>query len=279
MDLPKLIQNVKTFTVKGLIRDREGIVKHQHNFLIRCTSLLDRFMPKHNIFREKWDNLIILDACRFDFFKKAVKIMKIEGKLQKIFSPGTHTITFCEKTFTKEKYNDIVCINANPHVGRTVGHKFHDIISVWSSNWCAIWGTVLPEDMTQSILNATIQYPNKRLLIWYVQPHYPFIGYYITPTGAIEGCRSYVLFKDFEMFFNCDLTKKELRKRYMENLIRVLGEVKKVLKFLHGKTIITSDHGESLGDYFFPIIPIRVYGHYKDVKNRKMLIVPWFVCE
>jgi len=35
-----------------------------------------------DIKKEKWNNLIILDACRYDYFKEAIKKTKIKGILE-----------------------------------------------------------------------------------------------------------------------------------------------------------------------------------------------------
>jgi len=40
---------------------------------------------------KKWDFLIILDACRYDFFEKHIwKYM--DGKLMRVLSPGGYTV-------------------------------------------------------------------------------------------------------------------------------------------------------------------------------------------
>lgn len=255
----------------------KGLIKYRNKVLTFISSLYKYLLPKHSIFQEDWKNMIILDACRYDFFKKAIDI---NGKLKKIFSVATHTKIFCLKTFTKEKYDDIVCISTNPYVDREVGDKFHAIIPVWKTAWSDKYFTVLPKDVIPFVLNATIKYPNKKLLIWFVQPHYPYLYYkrYSSPYGMIMGGRSTNFFKEFKLFSWAHLSKKELKRRYMKNLVIVLEVCKKLLKILHGKTIISSDHAECLGDYF-PFTPIKIYGHYIDIKTPKMYVVPYFICD
>ena len=250
------------------------LMKYREKFLIQASKLCN-LLPKNSIFQEDWKNLIILDACRYDAFKKA---NTIKGKLQKHFSIASHTIVFCQKTFIKEKYDDIVCISTNRHVDREVGHKFHDIIPVWKTSWNKKIATVLPKDLILPVLNATLKYPNKRLLIWFIQPHYPYLYYTLSPIGFLSGGQSYNFFRFFRFFFNVNLTQEELKKRYMKNLLIVLETCKKLLPILHGKTIITSDHAECLGDYF-PFTGIQTYGHYRDVRTPKMHKVPYFICE
>jgi len=250
------------------------LIKYRDKLLIQASRLCD-LLPKNSIFQENWKNLIILDACRYDFFKKA---NTIKGKLEKHYSVASHTIVFCKKTFIKDKYDDIVCISTNPHVDREVGHKFHDIIPVWKDNWNKKYATVLPKDIIQSVLNATIKYPNKRLLIWFIQPHYPYLYHTLSPIGFLSGGQSYKFFQFFRFFFNVHISIKELKKRYMKNLLIVLDTCKYLLNILNGKTVITSDHAECLGD-FFPFTHIKIYGHYYDIKTPKMHKVPYLICD
>ncbi len=251
----------------------KGLIKYRNKFLIQASRLCN-LLPKYPILQDNWKNLIILDACRYDYFKKA---NSIKGKLQKIYSVAPHTIPFCEKTFTKDKYDDIVCISTNPHVDKTVGHKFHDIIPVWKNGWNEKYNTVLPKDVIPFVLNATIKYPNKRLLIWFMQPHYPYLYHILNPMGFLSGGQSYNFFTYYQFFFYTHLSEEGLKKRYMKNLIIVLETCEKLLGILHGKTVITSDHAECLGDYF-PFTRIKIYGHYKDIKTPKMYQVPYFTC-
>lgn len=263
--------------MKFMTEKPKGIIKWRNKVLVRLSCLYKYILPKHSIFQEDWKNMIILDACRYDFFKKA---NTIKGKLKKNFSVATHTKTFCQKTFTKEKYDDIVCLSANPHVDREVGDKFHAIIPLWETAWSAKFATILPKDVIQYVFNATIKYPDKKLLIWFVQPHYPYLYYrgWGSAFGIFNGRQSYNFFKEFNLFFWAHLSQKELKRRYMKNLTIVLETCKKILPILNGKTIISSDHGESLGN-FFPFTPIRIYGHYIPIQNPKMYIVPYFICD
>lgn len=253
------------------LEKHKGLLKYRDWCLTKLSKIYN-LLQKDSIFREDWKNCIILDACRYDKFKKA---NQIDGKLHKIYSVATHTIPFCSKTFTKKKYDDIVCLSANPHVDRTLGHKFHKCIPVWDG--AITNGTTLPESFIKPVLEATIKYPNKKLLIWFVQPHTPYIGYkYPQPYGTIYGMQTRRFFKHFQLFFWSHLSKKQLNKRYMRNLVEVLVVCEKLLKILHGKTVITSDHGECLGERI-PLTPIKIYGHYEDIHSLKMYEVPYFI--
>ena len=79
------------------------------------------------------------------------------------------------KNFSGKKFLDTVYITANPFVNR-FSSSFYKVISVWDSGWDEDLGTVLPEVMVEYALKAGSEYPDKRLIIHFIQPHYPYIG-------------------------------------------------------------------------------------------------------
>jgi len=101
-----------------------------------------------NLVEEDWDFLIILDACRFDFFKELYmkKYKHIGGNLKKAISPVTFTTDWLDKNF-KGFYDDIVYISANPYINSKVkgvaSHGFEfdakkhffKVIDVWDWGW------------------------------------------------------------------------------------------------------------------------------------------------
>jgi membrane-anchored protein YejM (alkaline phosphatase superfamily) len=73
-------------------------------------------------------------------------------------------------------------------------------------------------------------------------------------------------------------THDDIWQAYRENLDLVLSEVEDLLSDLQGKTVITADHGELLGDRERPI-PIRTYWHPEGVYVDSLVKVPWHVYE
>lgn len=51
-----------------------------------------------------------------------------------------------------------------------------------------------------------------------------------------------------------------------------------LLSELDGKTVVTADHGELLGERSFPL-PYREYGHPKGTYTEKLVKVPWHTYE
>lgn len=62
-----------------------------------------------------WDYLIILDACRYDYFEKIYDDY-LNGKLQKVTSPGSNTFSWIVKTFRGSDFSSTIYISGNPHL-------------------------------------------------------------------------------------------------------------------------------------------------------------------
>jgi hypothetical protein len=68
--------------------------------------------------------------------------------------------------------------------------------------------------------------------------------------------------------------RDDLWRAYGDNLRLVLDAVEDLLADVEGRVVLTSDHGNMLGERTFPL-PLRVYGHPKGIRNRELVEVPW----
>ncbi len=66
---------------------------------------------------------------------------------------------------------------------------------------------------------------------------------------------------------------------YCENLNIVLSHVEKLLPDLSGKTVISPDHGNMIGERLRPIPTRRKYDHFYGVYASELVQIPWFVLE
>lgn len=150
--------------------------------------------------------------------------------------------------------------------------EFYDIIDIWKEEgWDEESRTVLPETVNEVALRAAERYPNKRLLIHYLQPHFPFIG----PLGREQFDGDRLNFRWMDMTTGKLGTDPDVvRAAYRENLELVLPYVDTLLHSLQGKTVVTSDHGQMLGERGFPI-PVPGYGHPPGIYNDALTRVPW----
>lgn len=135
-----------------------------------------------SVMEADWDYLVILDACRYDYFSELYRDY-LRGELEKVVSLGSSTLEWCQKSF-QEVYNDVIYISANPYInskGEVKGFKatdhFHKVIDVWDWGWDAELGTVHPKKVNEVAQRVKDNYPSKRLIVHYLQPHAPYLGY------------------------------------------------------------------------------------------------------
>lgn len=286
---------MKPSRLKKFLNNWHNPIFYRNQFLSRISSIVFRKNTGIFVVKEEWDNLIILDACRYDIFKQEINKIGLKGKLKKVKSRGSHTTTFLSENFQKNHYPDIVYVTANPYVDKFHRNKFHSTIPVWKDGWSEKYATVLPETMFDYSLEAILKYPEKRLIIHFMQPHFPYIGYSFG-AEATRKLRNSVLYNQEKMkkkkrplnvklfsLYGVDfyrlISKKDHIEIYRRNLIRTFPHLKKLINSLPGRTVITADHGESLGDIIHPLLPIKLYGHNKMFKNNVLNIVPWFIVD
>lgn len=233
-----------------------------------------------DVFSEDWDNLILLDACRYDMFEDQ---FSFQGDLSGKYSRGSSTVEFLHGNFAGRDLRDTVYVTANPQLYRhrdEIDTRLHDVINIWQEDgWDSDVNTVLPETTTEYARKAAKQYPDKRLIIHYLQPHYPFI------TSETEFDKKHLENPDTEEVFwyqimegKLDVPREAIWKAYRENLEVTIPFVESLLTELEGKTVVTSDHGNMVGERAYPI-PIRIWGHPKGTYTEQLVKVPWFVSQ
>lgn len=281
-------------------------------------------MDRLEIVNEKWDYLVVLDACRYDYFSEVYEKYIQGGRLLKKRSIGSCTNEWRDESFPGY-YDDIVYISANPQIslktsvyGYTAGEHFHNVYELWKEDWDASRGTVLPDKVTERAIEITGNTSDKRIIIHYLQPHAPYIGSSLAPKGyekadiAVErtligiektkpsAFKSKLYEYLLKIFTNNTLLtnrpdwvlrkllgippvapmeiamrtlgKKKLRQAYKANLELVLEQVAVLIKNLSGRIVVTSDHGELLGEH-------RCYSHPKGWTEPILVDVPWLVIE
>jgi len=242
-----------------------------------------------SVAEQDWDNLILLDACRFDLFEQKINKLSISGELEKKASLGTTSAEFLRRNFdTGADFKDIVYVTANPHVETDLDDGiFHAVDHVWRDGWDESTGTVLPETMVERTLKAQSKCPNKRIISHWMQPHRPFIGdYQINTDSGIDGARQRAL--DIEpdrgkrsvwaKMRSGTVEVEEAWKAYESNLQATIEPVEHLVTELDGLSIISADHGEAFGERVSPF-PTTVYGHLSGVRIPSLVDVPWFRCD
>jgi hypothetical protein len=200
-----------------------------------------------------WDTLVILDACRYDLF---ADVNTLDGDLRRVASLGTGTDEFLKRNVDGKTFSDTVYLTANPHL-HFQRAEFHDVVRLWQHDWDDDLDTVRPEVVTDRALEAYRQYPHKRHVVHFVQPHYPFIGEtgreLIESELAIRG-----FLQDHKSIFHHleegTVDHEVVWTAYRENLELTLPHVRRLREELPGRTVVTSDHGNAFGEW-------GVYGH------------------
>lgn len=236
-----------------------------------------------DVMAEDWDNLLLLDGCRVDAYTESEG--RPDDPLETRFSRASTSQTFIERNFNGRELHDTVYVTANPYVKDLDLGVFHTVVNVLDE-WDDDLQTVPPAAVTLAARAAHDRYPEKRLIVHFMQPHYPFIG----PTGRELTHRGYHLEHDGELPPSVwrvlqygyegyeDVTHDRVWNAYIENLEIVLEHVDELLDTLVGRTVISADHGNLLGERVWPI-PARAYGHPKGLRAPELVEVPWHVIE
>lgn len=227
----------------------------------------------------EWDNLVLLDAARFDYFEAT---NPIEGPLRKEISRGKKSWEFIEANFLDRALHDTVYVTANPFSTDIPEGTFHHVDHLHVRAWDDRIGTVRPEDVVEAAIEAHEQYPNKRLIVHYMQPHRPYLGETAEMLRKRLDLQGYGHHDEGIQIWGAvkqrDVTIEETRTAYTESLEIVLNSADELLEELSGKSVVTSDHGEMLGERVFPFTT-RVWGHMEGFDTPTLREVPWLEVE
>lgn len=234
-----------------------------------------------NVFARDWDNLCILDACRYDIFEKH---HEFSGTLSKVRSAGSHSREFITQNFLGTTHHDTVYVTGNPFASLLDGDTFHTVINLFDNEWDESVQTVRPESVVAATVQAREAYPEKRIISHFMQPHYPFLGERGSQfeSGGVSGQvvgHTKETTATPSIWHLLDIGQSPVdsqtaRDAYIENFVLVQEHVQELLNELDGKSVITSDHGNLLGERLWPV-PIRKFGHPKGVRKPGLIEVPW----
>jgi hypothetical protein len=250
-----------------------------------------KFSPDHgfSVMEEDWDSLVILDACRYDMFDR---IVDLPGITEKRHSQASATDDFLRRNFRNGPYFDTVYVTANPRLDTTgdVKSQFHEVVDVWHTDWDEDLETVPPDVMAERTREAHEEFPNKRIISHFIQPHGPFIGKFAKDNvGIHSGIANHKRKamnepEQLEDTYIWELVRQgvvkgETAKRaYDENLEIVVPHLERLVSAIDGKTVITSDHGNMLGERAWPF-PFRMWGHPNGILTDELTTVPWHTIE
>lgn len=208
-----------------------------------------------SVMDEAWDNLIVLDACRADVFEEVAPMDRFD-EYRNVVSLGSHSSEWTRKNFSGKEFGDTVYVSANPHTSKEAGDSFHRIVKMWEQEFDEAENTVLAESMVSATKVAHEEYPDKRLIAHFMQPHGPFVGSDIElPDG------------DHDAYWRA----------YRENLEYALEHALELASDLPGTTVITADHGHvEVGRV---LGALGLDSHKPGLRYPGLVEVPWAVIE
>ncbi|WP_423743383.1 hypothetical protein V5735_09965 (plasmid) [Haladaptatus sp. SPP-AMP-3] len=241
---------------------------------------------------EDWDNLVLIDACRRDIFETEIGVDQFD-EYRVVRSQGSATPEWIQENFTGKKFGDTVYVSANPWVSKFAKDSFHHVENIWMKKFDVSVETIVESDVIKDTgadnsrpvdaetLNIHAkrmaeEYPEKRLLVHYFQPHAPYIG---NRDGSLKDPSEVDAdFHPGKPLKDGKVDKGAVWEAYTYNLHYVWHHAQQLIEELDGKTVVTSDHGEMFGEWQKPF-PIRGYDHPPNLRHPQLVNVPWAVVD
>jgi hypothetical protein len=268
--------------IYGAVRDPKKIneeVKYIYEKFKFRSKYRDR--KSKNPLKQDYDNLIILDACRYDMLRE---FTPFDNDVEYRILKSSNSIEFSENYINGNKFFDTVLVSANPYTTQAGAGSFSECYSpkfekpnYWSKYFD-------PEAVYELSLEAYQEHTDKKMVVHFMQPHAPYYGekaellrdklkkdgykFFSWNKHISPNNNEYVLANLLDAAQEKLITKDDLKEVYVENLSIALNYVKKLNEYIDGKTIVTADHGE--------LLKWRVgHGPNMDVEGLKK--VPWQV--
>jgi hypothetical protein len=157
---------------------------------------------------------------------------------------------------------------------------------------------VHPRQLIERATDLQGDFPNKRFIVHMMVPHTPYHStrarelrkrvvesknIKFSMTDIDEG-RSDTMSEEYDFYSllnACErgyISDDELMHVYKENVEIGIDYAKKLLEKIYGKTIITSDHGELLGERIPPLF-LKEYGHGEGIYHDSLRSVPYLIID
>jgi len=243
------------------------------------------------IWAGEWDICLVLDGCRVDTWRRIAPEYGFENG-QTAVSVGSASMEWLAETFGaryRTQWSAAGYVTANPFSGERGGesrflrssasplaeHGLVYLDEVWRDQWQPReLPTVPPDILTGRGLYAWQQRDRlgvDRLVVHYMQPHTPFrsrtewtAGWALDgfSTGDGRGKDDWAKVRDGE------IEREAFLEAYRDNLRWVLGEVQRWARTVDATILVTSDHGNALGEW-------GEWGHPAGSANPVLRRVPW----
>lgn len=228
-----------------------------------------RLRKGRNVFDHEWDVLLILDACRYDMYQEVV------GRGDPVLSVASTSTEWMEATFDERFADELsrtAYVSANPYSHKLDESRFGLIDHVWRDHWDEDLGTIPAEPVTDHGIAAARSGAYDRIILHYMQPHFPFVG---TEQFGRLGRGGFDLGDDegqnvWRMVERGEVDPERAIDAYYDNLRYVYESVETVLENVDGTVVVTADHANALGEW-------NLWGHRAYVPFTAVRQVPWDV--
>lgn len=221
--------------------------------------------------------------------------------MKPVISKAATSREFMREHFANKTYHDTVYVTANANLEREDvldgGQDiFHTIIKTFA-DYGERGENIHPKTIFENAIDAHKRFPDKRLIIHFMQPHTPYYGDYADNLRSklqkehnieftkIKKSEKRPKNKNSEELSHLGeavsqgyLPPEEHRMIYKRNLDFVLDYVEKLINEIDGKSVITADHGELLHDRKAKTIRTN-YGHPPSLYSKQLRQVPWLEIE
>lgn len=223
---------------------------------------------------DDWDLAIILDACRPDVLVECSDDFSfIPSQVPTRRSNAAWSLGWMHHNFTNEfegEMSETVYVTGNPYTSRNSVNlsNFLSVEEVWKTHWSDDLGTLPPEPLTDRAIEIGRREHPSRLIVHYMQPHFPSIPEDIGSQIDIQkfGEESTGAFERLEQG---KISLDEAWEAYRANCRHVLGSVETLLSnYDTNNAVITADHANAFGEW-------GVYGHPEGVQIKSVRNVPW----
>ncbi|PSQ45209.1 hypothetical protein BRD17_02070 [Halobacteriales archaeon SW_7_68_16] len=221
-----------------------------------------------NVYEKDWDVLVILDACRTDLYRET-----INPDAGEIWSVGSSSEEWMDNTFRDVDPSGTAYVTGNvfsrDHLDAA---DFHRIDEVWEYAWDDDRGTIPPRPLTDRAIDVRRNDDAERMIVHYMQPHFPFIGSEETFSRMYRGKFG----EDGEInpknvwtrLRMNEVSTDELWAAYRDTLEFVFEEVELLMNNVDGLVAVTADHGNAVGEW-------GIYGHPRGLQVPPVRKVPW----
>lgn len=245
---------------------------------------------QEDIIEKDWDNLLLLDACRYDTLRSVYG-----DDVERVVSVAGESSGFIDRTMNGKDLTDTVYVSSNPYTDITLEDGvFHEVVRTYAGTWDASGENdhtkFHPRNVSEIARDTIDRHDRKRFVVHFMQPHGPYFG-----ERAQQLRRELVAEEDIaftRMGVEADssvreypdllyaakdgyLTPEQLRDVYRENLEFVLTYALELAESMEGKTVISADHGERLGSPASRLTPKYGHGGWAP----EVMEVPWFELE